>query len=147
MLITIQNEKCVLHTLFHSENFNLLFCANSAITTLNFNKLLRKVQIPLKLGTTCLAIRSKDHSLQTPKIYSRMHRNTCIKSLWSRNNGAWSDWQCGDQSKVGLCDLRDLSEPNWFCDSVSFPFHLPKWRKTKICKTGQIKGSGVFNIS
>lgn len=33
MLITIQNEKCVLNTLFHFEDFNLLFCANAAITT------------------------------------------------------------------------------------------------------------------
>lgn len=91
MFIIIQKEKCVLNTLFHFEKCNLLFCANSAITTLYFNKLLlRKVQIPLKHGTTCLAIRSKDHSLQSPRIFYRMHRNTCIKFLWSRNNGTWS---------------------------------------------------------
>lgn len=91
MFITIQNVKCVLNTLFHFENFNLLLCANSAITILYFNKLLpRKVQIPLKLGTTCLGIGSKDHSLQSPRIYYRMHRNACTKFLWSRDIDTWS---------------------------------------------------------
>jgi len=65
MFIISKNEKRVLNTPFCFENFKLLFCADSAITTLYFKKLLPgNVQTPLKHGTTYLAIRSKDNSLK-----------------------------------------------------------------------------------
>lgn len=35
--------------------------------------------------------------------------------MW--HSGPWSAWQGGDQSKVGLNDLRGPSQPEWFCDS------------------------------